>query len=986
MAAMHSRTFRAGVVFLLAAGLCGSVWAQASLRSVKGSVLVQRRGSSKWVAGKNGLKLGAGDKVRTKANSTCIIHFGNSSVRLSPYSNFVVQSASSKSAGGKITAGKSYNKLKKGSEGSLLIISTPSAIAGVRSTFFSSEVSSLGASQFGCFSGTVEITAGGRTVTCTPDPTTGQPQFVEVEPGRPPSDPRPAPDELTREAEQIEGEVEDPFLEIEIEGPEQEEEVEEEEEKETVCHIPPENPENAQTLEVDQSAVQAHLDHGDTLGTCEERTIREELPEEMKDQLNQIRRDVEGALKGVSEQAGPAFEEAANRAVEAAEAKNGEVAQAVGQFTGDGTVTAEEAEQIRQLLDGTVVETSQILNQGADEIAKAAQESRDQVAQVTAKTREDVDEALERLAPGAPPGAVAGFLDEVDLLARDAVAAIEQLAQQAYQRLNQKRQELEAGLDQLRASAMPEAPTPTGLTEEEKAAIENVAQKARADIEQIAEELRGMVAGTVDRSGNEASEALGTLENRLREANADGSVSPSEREGLLTVADQLKSQINQAVDQGMAAAGDAVSEARGQIKQIAEAAINEIKGLLPPDLPPAPIASLQDLVQFAENMATALSQAEQDAKLQLDQRRKELFAQMDQQLAQVGALVPPPAATLIVSEPPDSFVTSNESIAVRGRTAPGSRVTVNGQPAAVAADGGFEATVALRAGDNVIEVKSVTPTGEERAERRTVRRQAVTDTTPIQVTVTSPVPNSVFNRPTQTISGLVQPANVTVMVGGQSATVDSAGNFSATVTLIEGLNSLTIVARTNDGRTGQIALPLVLDTMPPLISVQSPRDGVVTYEPTATVIGITEAEVQLNVQGNNVTVGADGSFQVPIVLIPGDNQISLKATDRAGNVAQIVRKVKYDPVKPFLTISFPPENFVTHEPKIEVSGVTKAESIVRVNQKQIFVDPAGAFKEVVPLKEGKNRILIEAVAPNGDKLQATRTVTYTDIPPPPPSQ
>ena len=35
-----------------------------------------------------------------------------------------------------------------------------------------------------------------------------------------------------------------------------------------ICHIPPGNPENFQILNVSQKAVQAHLAHGDILGSC----------------------------------------------------------------------------------------------------------------------------------------------------------------------------------------------------------------------------------------------------------------------------------------------------------------------------------------------------------------------------------------------------------------------------------------------------------------------------------------------------------------------------------------------------------------------------------------------------------------------------------------------------------------------------------------------------------------------------------------------
>ena len=38
--------------------------------------------------------------------------------------------------------------------------------------------------------------------------------------------------------------------------------------KVVICHIPPGNPSNAHTITISQSAVQAHLAHGDSLGPC----------------------------------------------------------------------------------------------------------------------------------------------------------------------------------------------------------------------------------------------------------------------------------------------------------------------------------------------------------------------------------------------------------------------------------------------------------------------------------------------------------------------------------------------------------------------------------------------------------------------------------------------------------------------------------------------------------------------------------------------
>lgn len=41
----------------------------------------------------------------------------------------------------------------------------------------------------------------------------------------------------------------------------------------TICHIPPGNPDNPQTLQISQDALQAHLDHGDSIGACSTDTV-----------------------------------------------------------------------------------------------------------------------------------------------------------------------------------------------------------------------------------------------------------------------------------------------------------------------------------------------------------------------------------------------------------------------------------------------------------------------------------------------------------------------------------------------------------------------------------------------------------------------------------------------------------------------------------------------------------------------------------------
>jgi hypothetical protein len=68
----------------------------------------------------------------------------------------------------------------------------------------------------------------------------------------------------------------------EEEGSEEGSEEEASKQKVVICHIPPGNPANAHTIEVGAPAVQAHLNHGDVLGSCEEDIAKGEKKKKKK--------------------------------------------------------------------------------------------------------------------------------------------------------------------------------------------------------------------------------------------------------------------------------------------------------------------------------------------------------------------------------------------------------------------------------------------------------------------------------------------------------------------------------------------------------------------------------------------------------------------------------------------------------------------------------------------------------------------------------
>jgi hypothetical protein len=80
-----------------------------------------------------------------------------------------------------------------------------------------------------------------------------------------------------------------------------------------------------------------------------------------------------------------------------------------------------------------------------------------------------------------------------------------------------------------------------------------------------------------------------------------------------------------------------------------------------------------------------------------------------------------------------------------------------------------------------------------------------------------------------------------------------------------------------------------LDLVPPKITVTSPKDGATIDTPDATIKGSTQAGTTLIVRNSAnsasiTTVAArDGTFELSLPLVPGENQIQIAATDPAGN-------------------------------------------------------------------------------------------------------
>ena len=124
------------------------------------------------------------------------------------------------------------------------------------------------------------------------------------------------------------------------------------------------------------------------------------------------------------------------------------------------------------------------------------------------------------------------------------------------------------------------------------------------------------------------------------------------------------------------------------------------------------------------------------------------------------------------------------------------------------------------------------------------------------------------------------------------------GNFSFKVTLQTGANKIKAKAK-KDGKESDFSneLEVTYKNGPPGLSVNSPTDGQKFEKDQSTiqVLGKTDSNVRITVNGFWAVIGENNSFSYSLLLQNGDNIIKIVAQDQAGNKAEKEIKVTYSP-------------------------------------------------------------------------------------------
>ena len=245
-----------------------------------------------------------------------------------------------------------------------------------------------------------------------------------------------------------------------------------------------------------------------------------------------------------------------------------------------------------------------------------------------------------------------------------------------------------------------------------------------------------------------------------------------------------------------------------------------------------------------------------------------------------------------ITSPTNGSITPSASVPVTGLTSDGlsglASVSCNGTPATLSG-GSFNCTLQITQGSLVINVQATDVAGNNATSSVTANLQGP------KLTITSPAPLDLFAANPISVTGTVDDPNATISVSGVAAS-NNGGTFTAQGVIVrEGSTLITATATNAGGAVGTASVNVILDTTPPIVTINSPSDKAVVTSPQVYVTGLVNDVVPGTVNSSQVSVTVNGvkadvanrSFMAEdVLLVPGQNVITAVAKDRAGNVSQ----------------------------------------------------------------------------------------------------
>lgn len=203
----------------------------------------------------------------------------------------------------------------------------------------------------------------------------------------------------------------------------------------------------------------------------------------------------------------------------------------------------------------------------------------------------------------------------------------------------------------------------------------------------------------------------------------------------------------------------------------------------------------------------------------------------------------------------------------------------------------------------------------------------VIEKNPPQISVTYPTNGSYIGSSTPQIQWTVtdddsgvDPSTISLTIDSDSAITDGIqttpieGGYNCRYTpssMDDGIHVLNFNAQDYDGNSAQVqTVTFTIDTVPPVLTLSSPTDNLVTNNTECVVSGttndITSSPVTVTVKLNSgeaqkITVEENGEFTHTVTLTEGVNTIVVTATDSSGKSTEVSRTVTLSTSAPVIS-------------------------------------------------------------------------------------
>jgi hypothetical protein len=251
------------------------------------------------------------------------------------------------------------------------------------------------------------------------------------------------------------------------------------------------------------------------------------------------------------------------------------------------------------------------------------------------------------------------------------------------------------------------------------------------------------------------------------------------------------------------------------------------------------------------------------------------------------------------------------------------------------------------------------------------------DNQPPRLVVVSPEGDLLTRDPSLVVRGETEDGASVSINGEEVETLH--GLFIAEVGLQEGPNTITVVSMDRLSNVATVRFIATLDTVEPFLDVQSHEDGDWVSTTSVTITGIVEVGCTLTVDGHPVIV-EDQNFTATAQLKPGDNTVTFRAEDAAGNVfiQSLLLTVSTD--EPWLNLESPEDGGIYSQHEVRILGTVQPGSTVTVNGRLVTIKQ-GLVDELLILPEGMSTIILEVIDAAGNIHTRAVQVTVDTVDP-----